>query len=314
MWENAMANRGFYSCVSNTIISPIWLLFAGLLAFGFSNGVVRAIAKTSTVLEVAFWMAAGTVIGIWASSGFKLNELYRLPDPKSASAYIGIQILAFFLFVLAISLGPASLVGAFFPLEAVVGVAIAAVALKERYGLVEILCIGISVLGALVVALGVDIEDHAPAAAVAAALASSVAFGAAIPAVRHASQKNSIRSMAVWYVTICALVTAPIGLSSVRPELLWLFAISCVIKPIAEICYATGLARAPIALAVSCLPLLGLITAFWGWVIVNEVPDKMTIMGGSLIALASIGALLHQAHLTRLRRRKWHEVTPHEIL
>ena len=303
MKSNLMSLKAMSKEKMAIISTPVWLLFAGLIAFGFSNGVVRAIAQTSTVLEVSFWMAAGTVFGIWASSWFNMKKIYRLPSPKTAAIYICLQVMAFFLFVLAISLGPASLVGAFFPLEAVVGVVLAAVFLKERFGGFEASCVAISVLGAIVVASDTGLEGGFATSAIVASLASSMAFGAAIPAVRLAAQVNSTRSLAAWYASICVVLTVPANIAIPSPELLWLFAISSLIKPVAEICYSSGMARAPVSLAASCLPLLGLITAFWAWVIAGEVPTKMTLVGGALIASASIGALLHQSRRARLRAR-----------
>jgi drug/metabolite transporter (DMT)-like permease len=275
--------------------SPAALLAIAVLTYGFSNALVRNFAVDRTGLELAFWLAAATITGILASHGKRARSDLRLGNTQTALPFICFQGAAFLTFVLAMDLAPAAQVGAILPLEGIVAAGFAALIFKERIGKIEVVCIGCSALGAALMARAAASGEVGNLLGLLFALTSASLYGAAMLAVLPAALSNKTGALTFWACVPVFVICAPFGLSAIGSDTLTLFAISCFIKPVADLTYTAGIARAPIALASSTLPMIGMATAGFAWVLMGEAPGPQAAIAATIIAACSVVLVLQQA-------------------
>lgn len=274
--------------------SPTALLALAVLTYGFSNALVRNFAADRTGLELAFWLAAATITGILIGHGRRAQSELRFGNTQTALPFIALQGAAFLTFVLAMDLAPAAQVGAILPLEGVVAAGFAALIFKERIGKIEILCIAGSALGAILMARTAASDEAGSLPGLLFALTSASLYGMAMLAVRRAALSNKTGALTFWACVPVFVICAPFGLSAIGPDTLTLFAISCFIKPVADLTYTAGIARAPIALASSTLPMIGMATAGFAWLLMGEAPGLQAAVAATIIAVCSVVLVLRQ--------------------
>jgi drug/metabolite transporter (DMT)-like permease len=274
--------------------SPLILLAVAVLSYGFSNALVRHFAAEHSAPELAFWLALATISGLLASFGRHGRSKMRLDNPRAALPFIILQASAFMTFVLAMDNAPAALVGAILPIEGIVAASLAALFLGVRLGWVEVLCIAGCGVGAVMLAGASVTGAEESLMGLLFALASASLYGVAMLAVRRAALSNAISGLTFWSCVPIAILCAPFGIPAFGVDMLYLFSISCIVKTIADLSYTGGIARAPITLASSTLPMIGIATTGFAWLIAGEAPGAMAVFAAIVIAICYMVLIFQQ--------------------
>jgi drug/metabolite transporter (DMT)-like permease len=277
------------------VFDPSFLLGVSVLSYGLSNALVRYFAEERSGMELSFWLSAATVTTILLSRGHRVATDLKISSLSTAWPFLLLQAAAFLTFVLAMDLAPASLVGAILPIEGIVAVGLAVIFLKEKVGPREIACIAGGAIGAGILASSSGSDEGIVTYGVFIALLSATLYGGAMIVLRRAVKANSSLALTFWACIPVLAVSAPFGLQAIGPDTLTLFAISLVLKPIADLSYTHGVAHAPIALASSTLPMIGMATAGFAWILMNEVPTNQALLAAALISACAIYLVLLSA-------------------
>lgn len=267
--------------------SHITLLGLAVISYGFSNALLRYFSNQHSGIELAFWLSLATMTTILLSRGRSAVRELRINNLRTAWLFLAFQSMAFLAFVLAIDLAPAPLVGAILPVEGIVAACLAAVVLREKVRLKEGLYIAGGALGAALLATSAADAPLTVHYGLLAALASAALYGCAMIALRQAAKADTIIALTFWACMPVMIISAPFGISAISPEALALFAISLVVKPIADLSYTAGVSRAPIALASSTLPMIGMSTAGFAWIMMGEAPSIQAVAAAIIIAVCA---------------------------
>jgi drug/metabolite transporter (DMT)-like permease len=285
------------------------------ILFAVMSALIRYLGVRYPIGEVVFYRSAFAippVLAVYAWRG-ELAAALRTERPLGQASRGALSIVGMFCSFGSLARLPLIEANAISFTSPLIGVALAALLLKERVRIYRWSAVTIGFIGVMVVLAPHLTRDELPIAMASStsvsgviyALASSVTNAGAMVQTRHLTKSETTSSIVFYFSLICALaglVTLPLGwVTPTRFELVVLLCIGCL-GGMGHI-FLTESYRYASASTVAPFDYTSMIWALMlGYVMFGETPTVMIVLGSAIIAAAGLFVIWREQQLAQMRK------------
>ncbi|SHH16539.1 DMT family transporter [Tepidibacter thalassicus] len=258
------------------------------LVFSVMNALVKAVSLSIPSIEVVFFRSIiGTFILYLIMRKNKVSfSTDGIPLLVLRGVLGALYLIAYFYTISKIPLADASILAHLSPFFVII---LSFIFLKEKMSKKTMYLLPIVFLGAILIIRPFNYSTYS-IYSLYGILSAVFAAGASIT-IRHLSKKHHTYEIVFYFLATAALVSIPLGWNKfVIPNPLELFYLTCigVVSLLGQICLTKAFTHENAAV-VAVTRYIGIVfNAMWGFLFWTEIPDYLTILGGTIIISACI--------------------------